>query len=98
MQSQANSTQTFNSVNDTGFKTQLANTQALAESAVATNSKLDSIVTNTGRTVEVLMKIHDKLDNLKSGNNTAPATNQSSSVITKSPENAVSLNRGNSVK
>ena len=98
MQSQANSTQTFNSVNDTGFKTQLANTQALAESAVATNAKLDSIVTNTGRTVEVLMKIHDKLDNLKSGNNTAPATNQSSSVITKSPENAVSLNRGNSVK
>ena len=98
MQSQANSTQTFNSVNDTGFKTQLANTQALAESAVATNSKLDSIVTNTGRTVEVLMKIHDKLDNLKSGNNTAPATNQSSSVITKSPENAVSLNRGNSVR
>ena len=98
MQSQANSTQTFNSVNDTGFKTQLANTQALAESAVATNSKLDSIVTNTGRTVEVLMKIHDKLDNLKSGNNTAPATNQSSSVVTKSPENAVSLNRGNSVK
>lgn len=98
MQSQANSVQPFNSVNDAGFKTQLANTQALAESAVVTNKKLDTIVTNTGRTVEVLMKIHDKLDNLNSGNSTAPATNQSSSLVTKSPENAISLNRGNSVR
>lgn len=97
MQNTANSVQPMNNISDASFKAQIASTQELSKSVAAMDGHLNSISKNTADTVAVLQKIHDKLDNLNSGNNTK-ANNQSSNIVTKGAENAISLQRGTSVK
>ena len=90
--------QPYNNTSDSSFKALMLSTTSLAESSKASVIKLDAIVKNTGDTVAVLQKIHDKLDNLGSGNSqVSKPNNQSSSLMTTSPENAISSKRGASV-
>lgn len=98
-QEQINNMQPYNNTSDSSFKALMLSTTSLAKSSEASVIKLDAIVKNTGDTVAVLQKIHDKLDNLGSSNGqTSKPNNQSSSLMTTSPENAISSKRGASVR
>ena len=77
----------------------ILSTKSLAKSNEESNAKLDTIAKNTGDTVAVLQKIHDKLDVLgKNNNQSVKTTNQSSNLVTTAPENAISSRRGASVR
>jgi len=97
-QEQINNMDPFNNISDSSFKSLIISTKSLAKANEESVAKLDTIAKNTGDTVAVLQKIHDKLDNLNSGNNNTKANNQSSNIVTKGAENAISLQRGTSVK
>lgn len=98
-QQQVNNIDPFSNISDSNFKSLILSTKSLAKANEDSNVKLDVIAKNTGETVAVLQKIHDKLDVLgKNNNQTAKPTNQSSSLVTTSPPNAISSKRGDSVR